>query len=292
MKDKHRPGAEAIASKGWLGAHRYLLLRRFSQISILLLFVAGPWWGLWLLSGNLSASLIAHSIPLTEPLVFAQSLFAGFWPAASAWLGVALVIGFYLLVGGRVYCAWVCPMNIITDAAAWLRNRLDIKPAVRLERHLRFWMLALVLILAALTHSLLWELINPVSLLQRGLLFGMGMGWISIIALFCFDLFVARHGWCGHLCPLGASYSLFGQLSPLRVTTPQRAACNDCLDCFRICPEPQVITSALKDLNHAPRIDSSQCTRCGRCIDVCSKDVFRFRLSTPTAIAIKSEENP
>ncbi|HAY28250.1 MAG TPA: quinol dehydrogenase ferredoxin subunit NapH, partial [Candidatus Accumulibacter sp.] len=26
----------------------------------------------------------------------------------------------------------------------------------------------------------------------------------------------------------------------------KRAACNDCMDCFEVCPEPQVIRPALK----------------------------------------------
>jgi ferredoxin-type protein NapH len=39
-KGSVRPGAEAIAEKGWLGAHKWLILRRSSQIGILLLFLA------------------------------------------------------------------------------------------------------------------------------------------------------------------------------------------------------------------------------------------------------------
>jgi ferredoxin-type protein NapH len=50
------------------------------------------------------------------------------------------------------------------------------------------------------------------------------------------------------------------------------------MDCFRVCPEPQVITPALRDLKQAPLILSSQCTNCGRCIDVCGKEVFCFSL--------------
>jgi len=36
---------EAIEAKGWLGAHRYLVLRRLSQLTILILFLMGPWLG-------------------------------------------------------------------------------------------------------------------------------------------------------------------------------------------------------------------------------------------------------
>ena len=42
-----RPGAEAVAAKGWRAAHAWLILRRASQIGILLLFLVGPWFGWW-----------------------------------------------------------------------------------------------------------------------------------------------------------------------------------------------------------------------------------------------------
>jgi ferredoxin-type protein NapH len=52
------------------------------------------------------------------------------------------------------------------------------------------------------------------------------------------------------------------------------------MDCFAICPEPQVIKPALKGAadGAGPVILDINCTNCGRCIDVCSKDVFRFDL--------------
>ncbi len=39
---RQRIGAEAVEEKGWLGAHKWLLLRRISQLSILALFLLGP----------------------------------------------------------------------------------------------------------------------------------------------------------------------------------------------------------------------------------------------------------
>jgi ferredoxin-type protein NapH len=113
---------------------------------------------------------------------------------------------------------------------------------------------------------------------HRGLLFGLGAGAWLIVAVFLFDLLVTRHGWCGHLCPVGAFYAAIGRASPLRVVAAARAQCNDCLDCYGVCPEPQVITPALKGEKKGigPVITDAACTNCGRCIDVCSKSVFKF----------------
>ena len=275
------PGREAILARGWLAAHKWLLARRLSQLGILALFLAGPWFGVWIVKGNLSSSLTLNLLPLTDPYVLLQSLAARHWPEwttlANALTGAALMLAFYLLVGGRVYCAWVCPMNVVTDAAAWLRRRLGIKTGRAPAAALRHWLLAATLVLAAVTGSLAWELVNPVSMLQRGLMFGMGLGWGIVAAIFLFDLLMASRGWCGHVCPMGAFYALLGKTALVRVSAARRKNCNDCLDCYSVCPEPQVIRPALKAVGQAsPLIYAADCTNCGRCIDVCSKDVFRF----------------
>ena len=275
------PGREAELTRGWLPAHRWLLARRLAQLGVLGLFLSGPWFGVWIVKGNLSSSLTLDVLPLTDPYVLLQSLAARHWPEwatlANALTGAALMLVFYLLVGGRVYCAWVCPMNVVTDAAAWLRRRLGIKTGRAPAVALRHWLLAATLVLAIVTGSLPWELVNPVSMLQRGLMFGMGLGWGIVAAVFLFDLLVASHGWCGHVCPVGAFYGLLGRAALLRVSAARRGACNDCLDCYSVCPEPQVIRPALKAVGQDhPVIYAADCSNCGRCIDVCSKDVFRF----------------
>ena len=215
-------GVDALANKGWLRAHQWLLLRRASQLIILALFLLGPWAGLWIIKGNLTFSLTLDTLPLTDPYVLLQTLFTGHIPETTAILGALLIFGFYVLVGGRVYCAWVCPVNIITDTANWLRRRLGLKGGARFSRTTRYWLLGTTLILAVLTGSLIWELINPVSMVHRGLIFGMGFAWTVVLAVFLFDLLVSHRGWCSHLCPVGAFYSLLGRYSLLRVSAYRR----------------------------------------------------------------------
>jgi ferredoxin-type protein NapH len=271
------PGREAIASKGWFAAHKWLLSRRLCQLGILGLFLLGPGFGVWIIKGNLTSSLLLDTVPLTDPYALLQILAAGFAPAGTALLGALIVAVFYLLLGGRVFCAWVCPVNMITDAAAWGRRYLDIKAGHAPDARTRYWLLAGTFAAAALTGTLAWEWVNPVSIAHRGLFFGMGAGLWFLVALFLYDLLVVSRGWCGHLCPMGAFYSLLGKTALARVAAPDRSACNDCMDCFLVCPEPQVIRPALKKAGQeSPVIYSSQCTTCGRCIDVCSKQVFKL----------------
>ena len=278
-------GLDALHEKGWFGAYKWLILRRISQVSIILLFLLGPWFGIWILKGNLSASWVFGQIPLVEPIVFLQILASGAVGILSTTVtGVLIVVIFYALVGGRAYCAWVCPVNIVTDAASWLRRKLGIKSTSKIPDYARWWMLGAVVIVAMATGSLAYELINPVSVTHRGLIFGMGAGWAIIAAVFAYDLLIARHGWCGHLCPMGALYSAIGTYSIVRMRSDKRDACDDCMECFEVCPEPRILPAALKQgmkQGKPAAVLSSLCTNCGRCADICAKNVFAFGLVLP-----------
>lgn len=278
MSTKTTPGSDAVKSKGWLGAHKWLVLRRVSQLSILAVFLAGPLAEIWIVKGNLSSSLTLGVLPLSDPFLVLQSLFAGHVAAGTALIGAAIVLGFYMLVGGRAYCAFVCPVNFVTDTARWLAKRLHLPKGWQPARGVRLWLLGTVMVTALASGTLAWELMNPVTMVHRGLVYGMGYVWTVVLALFLFDLVVSRRGWCGHLCPMGAFYGLIGRVSVLRVSAPKRQDCNNCMDCFAVCPEPHVITPALRggDTHVGPVILSGDCTNCGRCIDVCAKDVFTF----------------
>ena len=272
------PGQIKQNNQGWLSAYRWLILRRLSQLIVLSSFLVGPLTGFWLVKGNMASSLTLDSLPLTDPYVLLQTLGAGHVAETTAFVGAAIVLAFYLLVGGRVYCSWVCPINIVTDTAEWLRRRLGIKAnKIKLSRNTRYWIFALTLVLALVTGAIVWELVNPVSLLFRGIIFGMGAAWLVVLAIFLFDLLLSQRGWCRHICPVGAFYSLLGRVSLIRVGALAREKCDDCMDCFTVCPESQVIKPALKgDADTSPVILFGNCTNCARCIDVCDKNVFSF----------------
>jgi ferredoxin-type protein NapH len=218
-------------------------------------------------------------LPLTDPYIELQSLLAGHLPARQALIGALIVLVAYAAIGGRVYCSWVCPINPVTDLAAWAHRRLGLAKGWQPPRGSRYWLLAATLAVSVLTGTIAWEAVNPVTMVHRGLVFGAAVAWAVIAVVFLFDLLLSYRGWCGHLCPVGAFYGLVGSSALVRVAAPARARCNDCMDCYAVCPEPQVITPALKGAaaGHGPMIGARECTNCGRCIDVCSLDVFRFQ---------------
>jgi ferredoxin-type protein NapH len=276
MKKLHTLGAEAIVKKGWLLANRFLILRRLSQSLILALFLTGPLMGIWILKGNLSSSLLFDVIPFSDPFVLMQSMTAGHLPLFQAFLGAGIVILFYIIVGGRVFCSWVCPVNLITDASAWCRRKLKLRKEKVMSTQWRYWILLMVMLLPLFTGVMTWELVNPVSAFHRGLFFGMGMGWVLFFLIFLFDLFAVENGWCGHLCPVGAFYGLINKVGLVKVDAINREQCTDCLDCFNVCPEPTILKGPVngQKKNIGTLVNDMNCTNCGRCIDVCAEDVF------------------
>ncbi|HAS6904933.1 TPA: quinol dehydrogenase ferredoxin subunit NapH [Vibrio parahaemolyticus] len=266
-------GKEAIEKLGWWRAHRFLILRRLCQLTIIALFMAGPTLGV--LTGNLSSSMLFDTVPLSDPLIVLQALATGHIPEFNALLGVVIVVVFYAMLAPRAFCAWVCPLNIVTDLAAWLRRKFNIKVSYRWSPAIRYWLIPVLMLGSALSGAILWTWLDPVAALHRGLVFGMGAGWVLIALVFVLDLLLVEHGWCGHLCPLGATYGVIGRKSLLRVTAVRREDCTKCMDCFYVCPEPEVLRQPLKEGDR--RVMDQNCISCGRCLDVCPEHVFEFK---------------
>lgn len=280
-ESSHDLAQRSLSQKLW--SWRYIVLRRLSQFVILLLFFGSAHWG-WevakdvpLLSGNLSGSKFIGLIPMADPFAALQIFLAGHVLQTEAILGAALVLGFYILVGGRVFCAWACPVNPVTDLAGWLRVRFDIRPTFILSRNMRYFVLALTLVLSVLTGVAAFEWVSPVGMAHREILFGVGFGAMALLSIFLFDLFVLKHGWCGHLCPLGAFWSVVGKINPTLRVRFDKTTCTHCGECAKVCPEPQVLN--LKLLEERGFVFSGECSNCGRCTPVCPEGslVFDFK---------------
>ena len=261
-------------------ANRYRILRRVFQISVLSLFVAGNAVGWKVLQGDLSSSLLFGVVPLADPFALIQIFATGTMVAAQALLGGGIVLLFFAAVAGRAFCGWVCPVNIVTDVADTVGAALGGgKRPLGMSRNTRYWVLGLSLALSAWLGIAAFEWISPIGALHRGVIFGMGMGWTSVVAVFLFDVFVVKNGFCGHLCPLGAFYSLTGSRSAVRVLH-SKEQCTRCMRCVESCPEPQVLPMVGK---RDGAVTSGECTNCGRCIEVCPDRAMRFGLRAQVA---------
>ncbi|WP_295418729.1 quinol dehydrogenase ferredoxin subunit NapH [Sulfurovum sp.] len=261
---------------------KYLLLRRVTQIGLLVLYFGANAYGWTILKGTFGSSLLFGVIPLADPYTTLQVLATGFVLGADVLLGALIITLFYMIVGGRAFCSWVCPINMVTDLANWLRRKLNLdKEEVNyrfLKRRARYWIMVLGLIVSAIVGIAAFEALSPITIMQRGIIFGFGAGISVVIAIFLFDLFGVKNGWCGHLCPLGATYSLIGKASLIRVKHDHEA-CTACMECKVVCPENQVLHMINKE---SISVTDGECTNCGRCIDVCNDNALEFGIRSFT----------
>jgi ferredoxin-type protein NapH len=255
--------------------YKYLLLRRSIQIMIMGLFVAGNAYGWMIFRGNLSAAKVFEFIPLADPFAVLQSFAAGSALAADVIIGAALIVLVYAILGGRIFCSWVCPMNMVTDLANRIRKHFH-KPGEerpwKISKGIRYWILALSVVLSLLLGVAAFEWVSPIGVLHRGIIYGMGAGWFFVLVVFLFDLLAVKNGFCGHLCPLGGFYSLTGRFGFLRIGY-DREKCTMCMKCIDICPEKQVLSLVGQ---YSGAVLSGECTNCGRCIDVCDDSAVNF----------------
>ena len=263
---------------GKLHAWRFLIARRAVQVSVLLLFFGTAHWG-WkalgqpVLAGNLSAGKFAGAIALADPFTILEVLATRHAVAGEALLGAAIVLAFYFFVGGRVFCAWVCPMNAVTDAARWVRLRLAVRDVFAIPPGVRYAMLGLSLVMSAIAGVAAFDWISPIAMMHREILYGAGLGLTSVLGVFLFDAFVLKHGWCGHLCPLGGFWSLVGRGAQVRVAFDD-ASCTRCGDCLRVCPEPRVLNFI--EAARAGMVRHGECTNCAACIAICPEGSLRL----------------
>jgi ferredoxin-type protein NapH len=291
---RHLPPPASVVQ--WLHRERFMLARRALQFSVLLLFYGTLHWG-WkafgqpVLTGNLSSGQLLGAVPLADPFAVLQMLVARHLLAAEVLLGAAITLALYALVGGRVFCAWVCPMNLVTDAAAWIRNRIGMdtsRDLVRLPANTRYVVLALSLLVSALAGVAAFDAYSPIAMLHRELIYGVGLGLGAALGVLLIDALVIHRGWCGHLCPLGAFWSLVGRVGQVKVAFDD-ASCSRCGDCVKVCPEPRVLHFA--DIAPRGMVVSGECTSCGRCVAVCPEKCLEFDLrlriraaATPVAV--------
>jgi ferredoxin-type protein NapH len=268
-------------------ANRYRILRRLVQISVLFLFFSGNLYGWKILQGNLSSSVLFGIVPLSDPFALLQIFATGTMVSAQAFLGGGIVLFFFAIVAGRGFCGWVCPVNLVTDMADSLRGKAGaMGMSLQLSRTTRYWVLGLSLILSASLGIAAFEWISPIGALHRGVIFGMGMGWTTVAAVFLFDVFAVKNGFCGHLCPLGGFYALVSRWSILRVVHDS-ARCTQCMKCMANCPEPQVLPMVGK---WSGAVTSGECTNCGQCIEVCPDRAMDFGIRLKGLIEKREKE--
>lgn len=261
----------------FISKYRFLILRRIVQIAIPVLFWGANKYGWKVLAGNLNAAKVLDTFYIADPFSVLQILATGTMITFDILTGALIVTVFYGLLTGRSFCSWVCPVNIVTDSASTVRKLLKLNKSpgsIKLAKTTRIYIFIMALILSLIMGIAAYEVINPIGFTVRSIVFGFGTGILSLLGIFLFDLIVLKHGFCGHLCPVGAFYSLISRFRVLKVRL-NNDKCTSCMDCKKVCPEVQVLSIVGK---HSGNISDGACTNCGRCIEICKDKALKFTI--------------
>ena len=212
------------------------------------------------------------------------------------------------LIFGRVYCSFICPLGSLQDSfialsrkVGWRKKHSYQKP----RNLLRYLILGLVTVPAALGSMSLLNLLDPFSLTGRMItqfiqplfvqIYNTAVSLLtnfniyrfsqetasiplSVLLVTCgFFLLIlilsARYGrlYCNTLCPVGTLLGLISRVSVFKFVI-DRTRCHECVRCAGVCKagciDPRTAT-----------IDQSRCVNCFNCLDACPKSGVSYRLS-------------
>lgn len=225
---------------------------------------------LYLMGGGMAVQYVG--VPAADPISGAMAIFVA---GANARTLVALLIPLLLaLIGGRVFCGWLCPFGTLSRILARVREAIPgTKRYVVPERRPVRWLVLAVAVLAGLlgVHLVLY-LSLPFLLMQQSVysawLLG-GGGAISgvFLGLVAAGLLLAPTAYCTAVCPTGAVLGLFGRARLLRVRIEAPKTCGAKCDlCDQAC---------WLHLDPASGDPGPDCDLCARCVPACPRTNLR-----------------
>lgn len=260
------------------------LIRRTIQFLVMLLIIVIPLLSIHgsdfipqsVLPKGSTWSFTIFGYAISDPLSVLGTIFAG----SNIYLPLLLSAIIPLIITvllGRVFCGWLCPMNLLLGINDMIRNlfrKTGYNPKnVTFKRLNKYYVLGCGLFLTAVLGIQVFPMIYPPAIVGREVFhltffhtFGTGI-YILLFILF-FELVISRRWWCRYICPGAALLSLIGRWR-LVVIKGNDKKCTECSNCIQACP---------LGLNPVKDGIGMECNNCGKCISKCSQKILHYGL--------------
>lgn len=220
--------------------------------------------------------------PLTlnyfSPYVSVDGAFRGI-VAGSVFLFLILFLSGLVL--RRAWCAWVCPIAGLSEVCSNINNKPVPVRKLRMIRYSIFTVWFAVLVAGFILAGGIKQ-VDPFHLTERMISVDEPIKFfIYYLVLFLFfglSIWIGRRGACHSICWM-SPFLVAGTWVGQRLQFPQihiaaePSACIDCLRCNQKCPMSIDVNQWVK----SGGVQSMDCILCGECVDVCPKDVLRYR---------------
>ena len=159
------------------------------------------------------------------------------------------VIGLIILLTGRAWCGYACPIGLLLDLLTALFQKLKVRQMKRSEKFNRAIRIFKYFFFVFYFVLHFWIGFDP--------------GWILVFLLVVTAPFIVRF-WCS-FCPCGLFFGWLNVFSPLKLEKDS-TKCLSCGACSRLCPM-QSKRISIQKTNGA--VFSTECMMCGECIGKC-----------------------
>jgi len=254
-----------------LGKNNWHRLRRIIHFACVVVFITLPFF-----------NIVRFDIPKE------RFYFAGF----ELWINEFVIIFFSLMfllfiiaaismLYGRVYCGYLCPQMIFSEASINLENKIKTfinKHFAKVSLQARLWMNRVVVYSVLglgsvfLAFVFISYFIEPADLFRRLISFDLvtagGIAGASVTLLTFLDFAFLRQRFCTTVCPYGYLQGILGDDNTLVIhyRDPEQI-CVECKKCIRVCHMGI-------DIRDSPF--QIECIHCGECVDACKSIMGKF----------------
>lgn len=274
-------------------SHHLHILRRFSQITFILLILLAPVLNILRYDSATKELIVFGSVwSLGIKKLIADHSLSGatqvtliiLLKAILPWLFILSVFPLLGLLAGRFFCGWLCPEGALFELADYLmlkligRRSLSKKPNdpdIKTEKRFLFIMITLLSLVSipiisgiALTGYFIAPKTIWHQITNMDFTFGVKAGIIGVSLYMLITSIFVRHLLCRYVCAAGLMQMLFGWVSPislrLKMDVLRLSECTDCKGCEKACFMNVLPRKNKKDIS---------CVNCGACIVACDREL-------------------